>query len=134
MVVSDVPEFESSVKVAVAPFSVTLDSTFARNFGITGERWVVRVRRRLYRFSGQNLRKDGAHLQKFSKRPILANLSYYIVRRFFLGQFNELVRFTGNVDYGGFRGAQIQRLHQNSGNTIFGASRPDFCRKLFFDS
>ncbi len=48
MVVFDVAEFESVLKIEVAPFLVGLRSIYARNLGITRERWIVRARRHLH--------------------------------------------------------------------------------------
>ncbi len=51
MVVSEVAELESVVKIAVASFLGTLSPITAQNLGITRERWFVRPRRRLHRVS-----------------------------------------------------------------------------------
>ncbi len=48
----------------LAPFLSTLVPIFTRNFGITRERWVVRVRRRLHRVSREILHKDRVLLLK----------------------------------------------------------------------
>ncbi len=52
-----VDEFESLIKIEVAPFFVALDPISARNLGRTPERWIVRVRECLHCVSRRILNK-----------------------------------------------------------------------------
>ncbi len=58
-------EFESVLKFEMPPFLVGVGPIFARKLAIIRERWVVRIRRFLRRFSRRILRKDREPLQKF---------------------------------------------------------------------
>ncbi len=69
---SRLSEFESVVKIEMAPFLVALGSIFARNYR-NPERLVVRARRRLHPFSRRIL--QGRELkQKFGKVEIRQNV------------------------------------------------------------
>ncbi len=76
MVVFEVPQLESTVKILVAPFTVTLGAIFAGNWSTTRERWVGHARRRPYRFSCPILHIITSQLQKFLKRPNLRKCPY----------------------------------------------------------
>ncbi len=83
MGVFEVPEFEFSIKIEVAPFLLNLGTLFARNLRIARERWVGLALRRLHRFSRPILRTKSAHLRTFLKRSNLGKCPYYRVRAFF---------------------------------------------------
>ncbi len=76
MGVFEVPELESTVKIEVAQFSVTLGANFAGNWSVTPERCVGHTRRRLHRFSCPILHIIRSQLQKFWKRSNLRKFSY----------------------------------------------------------
>ncbi len=77
-----VAEHESVHKIWVVSFLDVLGPIFARNFGITLRRWVVRTWQRLYRVSRRILHLDAALLRQFWKCPILKN-ALTIIRSFF---------------------------------------------------
>ncbi len=82
MGVFEVQEFESYIKIEVAPFRGTLNNNFAGNLSIIPERWGGQAGRRLHRICCPILHQKMAHLRKFSKVQIWEN-ALKIVRAFF---------------------------------------------------
>ncbi len=110
--VFEVHGLHSGVKGYVASFSVSLAPIFGGKLGISRGRMVAWARGCFHRFSRPILRKESAHLRKFSSRPNLEKCPYYS-NGIFLGQFMEFVRFAGNFGYRGFRGARTRIRCQN---------------------
>ncbi len=76
MGIFELAEFESVVKIAVTPFSLTLGHISARNLRITREWWAIRARRCLHRVSCRIFRKDRALWRKLWKRQDCSNCPY----------------------------------------------------------
>ncbi len=113
-----VADFGFVLKINMAPFLVPPGALSAQNSGITQERLVVRVRRRLHRVIRKILHTDAALLQKFLKVPNSQKCLYYS-KGIFLGQFMKFVRFCGNSGYFGFPGRRFRFRPQNLGLTRF---------------
>ncbi len=78
MGVLGVAEYESGLKIYVAPFLGPLSPNFARNLGITREWWVVRHRGRLHGVSRRILNKDREPWRKYKKRENCKKSPYYV--------------------------------------------------------
>ncbi len=71
-------EFESVLNIRVSPFLVALGPIFARKFGITPARWVLRARRRFHCASRSLLQMDAVLFRKFWKSP---NPFFFLIKK-----------------------------------------------------
>ncbi len=122
----EVAEFESIVRITMAPFLVALGPIFARNLGITRQRLSKGLGNVSIMFLVEFYIRIGHFDQKFRNVQIL--------QKAFLGKLIKLFRFGGNGGHGSFQGRQIRISRQNRGATIFGGSEIHFCAKFWRNS